>query len=133
MENDNNSYTEECQYYGNDNGSVGGVIDDNLTCEPVTISDNRSYNSNSNNSSSSSKRPSKKRIISHSFVWKHFERMKDSNGCEFVICKAKKIVNNNETECNNKTKYYGSTSNMKLHLLSEHDISESGKLKVNIN
>lgn len=100
MENDNNFYEEEYQYYDNDNdyGSDGGVVDNNFTCEPVNISDTRSNNSlasSSNSLSSSFRRPSKKRIT-HSFVWKHFEKVKDSNGYEFVICKAKKIVNNNE-------------------------------------
>ena len=146
MENYDNFYVEEHQCYDdddNDNGDDGdgdgvgdgGVVGNNFTCEPIDISDtstNNSLVSSSNDLSSGSRRPSKKRVITHSFVWKYFEKVKDSGGYEFVICKAKKIVNNNEIECNNKTKYYGSTSNMKLHLLSEHDISESGKLKVNI-
>ena len=101
MENNKNKYAEY-QYYEEDaNGGVGAGVGDNYPCEIINI-DTRSNHSNNSlaSSSSSGSRPLKKRIITYSFVWKYFEKIKDSNGDEFVICKLKKNVNinNNETE-----------------------------------
>lgn len=79
------------QYDDDDNSS--GVVDDNFTCEWINTSNTRSNSSlasSSNDLNGGSRRPLKKRIVTHGFVWKHFEKVKDSNGNELVICKLKK-------------------------------------------
>ena len=94
-----NFYAEEYQYHQyDDDDNSSGVVDDNFTCEWINTSNTRSNSSlasSSNDLSGGSRRPLKKRIVTHGFVWKHFEKVKNSNGNEFVICKLKK-----------KTKYY---------------------------
>ena len=89
-----NFYAEEYQYHQyDDDDNSSGVVDDNFTCEWINTSNTRSNSSlasSSNDLSSGSRRPLKKWIVTLGFVWKYFEKVKDSNGNEFVICKLKK-------------------------------------------
>lgn len=57
-----------------------------------------------------------------SVVWKFFERIEDKGRCVGVVCKL----------CESEYKYFGNTTNLRVHLINKHpiqwELSENGAL-----
>lgn len=57
-----------------------------------------------------------------SVVWRFFERIEEENRCVAVMCKL----------CDNQYKYFGNTTNLRVHLINKHpvqwELSENGTL-----